>query len=80
MHEASHAVCELSDSGRRAQYRAKIFRRRRAQYRAKIFRDRLSMFTLFSVTLANSANFINEIADFLRVLCVDKSYQALNNT
>ena len=46
----------------------------------KIFRDQLSMFTLFSVTLANSANFINEIADFLRVLCVDKSYQALNNT
>ena len=30
----------------------------------KNFRDRLSMFTLFSVKLANSTNFINEIADF----------------
>ena len=40
----------------------------------------LSIFTLFSVELANSANYINEIAGFLRVLCVDKSYQALNNT
>ena len=46
----------------------------------KVFRDRLSMFTLFSVELANSANFISEIAGFLRFLCVDKSYQALNNT
>ena len=46
----------------------------------KIFHDWLSIFTLFSVELANSANFINEIAGFLRVLCVDKSYQALNNT
>ena len=44
----------------------------------KIFRDQLSMFTLFSVMLANSANFINEIADFLRVLCVDKSYYILS--
>ena len=46
----------------------------------KIFRDRLSMFTLFSVELANSANFISAIAGFLRVLCIGKSYQALNNT
>ena len=46
----------------------------------KNFRDWLSMFTLFSVELANSANFINETAGFLRVLCVDKGYQALNNT
>ena len=43
----------------------------------KVFRDQLSMFTLFSVELANSANFKSEIAGFL---CVDKSYQALNNT
>ena len=35
------------------------------------------MFTLLSVELANSENFINEIAGFLRVLCVDKSYQAI---
>ena len=46
----------------------------------KNFHDRLSMFTLFSVELANSANYINEIAGFLHVLCVDKNYQALNNT
>ena len=44
------------------------------------YQDRLSMFMSFSVELANSANFISEIAGFLCVLCVDKSYQALNNT
>ena len=45
-----------------------------------LFRDQFPMFTLFSVELANSTNFISEIAGFLCVLCVDKSYQALNNT
>ena len=44
------------------------------------FRDWLLMFTLFSVELANSANFIGETAGFLHILCVDKNYQALNNT